>query len=500
MTRAFNADDFLLVFRRVRGQYENTFSKQLQALREMLASASESGRSKVNPDLEAHVRVYYVNAVLEALNWRMDTQAGDMGPNLVPEAALTSLERGTRRFLDYLGIERETGLPLLVVESKRPSAELPKLRNPSTVYSLPMLVSKGLGGAELAHDWNKWLISIRDYVRSVHAATDRAPLRAIITNGDWYIVFMDPEDSFLERGSCNPANIAVFKGGEISDGQPATPPETESRYREFFDCLEYHKVVANAPPMSPGTLAFNIDGKNVERVMHGLRLRYASVPQPYLSSPNISVAPVIFMKSRFGPWLTLEIPPRYFAIPHDRSQLLHYLGEVDAAAKALLAQMNERLGARFVATTLATHYGDDAEFEKLRAVREVADGAFLIATGDNTHYLLRTPTVPDCPFHEVGNAVAQGVGPDVPNFTRSLEPRSFFFSSEPHYCAHREVFAAKASPITQANKAQCGPRSGEENQAFCEIWRVDQFLCCRTCAFESVCTKAAAFHLPCHLP
>ena len=32
---------------------------------------------------------------------------------------------------------------------------------------------------------------------------------------------------------------------------------------------------------------------------------------------------------------------------------------------------------------------------------------------------------------------------------------------------------------------------------FCEIGRFEWHLCCRTCAFEEVCTKAEVFHLPC---
>jgi hypothetical protein len=32
---------------------------------------------------------------------------------------------------------------------------------------------------------------------------------------------------------------------------------------------------------------------------------------------------------------------------------------------------------------------------------------------------------------------------------------------------------------------------------FCEIFSFEEYLCCRVCAFEEVCTKAPAFRLPC---
>jgi len=42
--------------------------------------------------------------------------------------------------------------------------------------------------------------------------------------------------------------------------------------------------------------------------------------------------------------------------------------------------------------------------------------------------------------------------------------------------------------------------SGEEGQAFCEIWCFEQHLCCRTCVFEEVCAKSEVFRLPCIPP
>ena len=500
MTRIKNADEFLLELRRIRAAYNETFAPQLQKLRDGLVGAPPAAQAKVDQDLEAHIRVYTVNAILAALNWRMDVTAGDMGPNLVPEVALKSLERGTRRFLDYLGIERQTDVPLLAVETKRPSAELPRLRDPSAVYgevNPSVVVSQGLSGTALAREWNEWLDTLRDYVRSVQQAQGKTPLRVVITNGDWLIIFLDPADAFLVGGTKNPARIAVFSGS--GGGAPDGQPEMERRYGEVFEHLEYHKVAGKAPPMSIGTLAFNVEGKNVERVMHGLRLRYSSSPTNFGESPSIWVSPVIFIRSRFGAWLMLDSGAD-FMIPHAQADLPVHLGAVDAAARDLLAQVNIRLGGALAATDLAAHFGDAAAFSALKAVREVSEDTFLLATGTHTHYLLGAPTVPDCPFHDATAAVANGAGLAVPILARSVKPRSFFLSAEVHHCAHREVHAAKASQITPENRPQCGSRSGDDNQAFCEIWRVDEFLCCRTCVFEPVCTKAAAFHLPCHPP
>ena len=82
-----------------------------------------------------------------------------------------------------------------------------------------------------------------------------------------------------------------------------------------------------------------------------------------------------------------------------------------------------------------------------------------------------------------------------------MNPRAFFVSGEPHHCAHSVVADAKFSVITDANAPVCGPRSGSRGQAFCELFRFETRLCCRTCAFESVCTKTRALAIvPLHPP
>ena len=62
----------------------------------------------------------------------------------------------------------------------------------------------------------------------------------------------------------------------------------------------------------------------------------------------------------------------------------------------------------------------------------------------------------------------------------------------------QQTVKAKSCRITLENRDRCGSRSSGEQGAFCEIWRFEQHLCCRTCAFEDVCTKAEVFQgLPC---
>lgn len=140
-----------------------------------------------------------MNAFLAALNWRFDQTPDNGLPNLVPESPVRSQQRGTIRFLDYLGLERQTDNPLLIVETKRPSAELPSTLEPAATYS--EIVSRGLAGASLSGQWNQWLKDLSDYVLSAHNCALKVPKRVVITNGYWLIIFLDPTDAFLKGGT-----------------------------------------------------------------------------------------------------------------------------------------------------------------------------------------------------------------------------------------------------------------------------------------------------------
>ncbi len=485
MSRVRNADEFLLRFRGISHEYERSFGPALSNLRSQYTGRPEE--EVLNELLEVHARTYYVNAFLAALNWRLDKKPTDGLPNLVPEVPVRSVEKGSIRFLDYLGFESETDRPLLIVETKRPRASLPRAPTPAATYS--EILSRGLAGDGLIGEWNEWLDTLRDYVRSIYKKSQEVPRRVVITNGNWLILFLDPADAFLEGGEREPSRIVVFQ--DRSD--------IEGRFTEVFRHLEHQQVLGEAPPLTPGELPFH--AQEVDRAMHGLRLRYVEVTGIYQSNPVIKVAPVIWLRTRYGAWLRVESPPREYELARGDAELRAHLSEVQQAAQKLLVEVNKRLDTSLQAYPLTRHYEDEDAFAALSGVREQNSDEFLLVTGDKTHYLLPDPSVPSCPYHDWQVCQSDGVSSNPePLVVPSVDPRSFFASGALHHCAHRDVSTAKASQITATNRARCGPRSGAEGQAFCEIWRFEQHLCCRTCAYEEVCTKAPVFRLPCQRP
>jgi hypothetical protein len=119
---------------------------------------------------------------------------------MAPEMTVTS-GKGTKRRMDYFGYESDSRRPLLIVEAKRPSDELPKPSGSArltldatklspdvagvTRGALAIHIAKGLRKkAVLPKEWPKWLESLRDYVKSVKSQTGEYPLRVVLTNGE----------------------------------------------------------------------------------------------------------------------------------------------------------------------------------------------------------------------------------------------------------------------------------------------------------------------------
>ena len=506
MSRVRNANEFLDRLRKARGDYDSYFREQIENIRETY-SRNPTGKLPPHVDqvLEAHVREYFVNAFLSALNWRLEKSPGEALPNLIPESPVDSSYRGTTRFLDYLGIDtgRQGGGPLLIVETKRPRSPLPKRQEGGgSDDSLATVVHAGLCGESLGAEWEEWIATLRDYVQSVKDRTGKAPRRVVITSGEWLILFTEPEEAFCNNGSPNPKDIFTYSNRD----------EIEENYKEIFEKLEHQNVLNKAPILTIGEVPFYVRPEIIDRAMFGLRLMYIETPGLYRRSPSIKVAPVVYVGTQYGAWFCVDSHHER-EIPHQSEEIVNHLDEIDGIARQLLSNINSGLGATLVCSSLINHYHDGENSDPidermyLPGIREInrsqnSATEFLVLTGHNTHFFLNESSVPDCPHHNWAESHREGYASDNgPVEKRSTwNPRSFFISREVHHCAHRDVREAKGSRITDMNRDRCGPRSGGKGEAFCEIWRFEEHLCCRTCAFEDVCTRAQVFNLPCQRP
>ena len=506
MIRVRNADEFRTAFQRARADYDRIFKPHLDKARALYDRLPAERRPPdFDESLEHHARCYVINALLAGLNWRLNLTPEDGLPNLLPEVGVRSQMSGKRRFLDYLGVEHPTDNPLLIVEAKRPSSPLPVLTalpdisssgpGPSSLHGAiavtnadSVVISRGLTGEALNGDWPQWLRDMRDYVRSVKVATSQTPKRVVITNGHWIVLFLRPDEAFIEESGCDPRTIVVFR----------SPDEILEGSAFLFTQLEHQRVLGEAPTLKPVELPFHVESHQIQQAMHGLRLRYEQAQAIYQREPMIYVAPVVFLHTDLGAWLRVEPSGVQFPIPHKRDQITAHLEAVRQRAQELLSEICNTLEIDLRPTTVAAHFGDVDSFEAQKAVVKLPGDEYWIMTGEETHYLLAEPTVADCPHHDYASSHSLGVAAvPGPVLQRSVDPRSFFYSPETHHCSHLNVALAKSQAVTPENRERCGSRSSRDGEAFCEIWSFERRLCCRTCVFEAVCTRAQTFRLPC---
>ena len=488
MKRNWTAADFerdLTVFS---AEYDDQFAIIAAQLRADYAEKSPDPDGELDKLLESHVRVF-IDALLASLNWQTGVRAPGR-TNLVPEAPLRSGDRSSVRFLDYLGFEGgQPKKPLLIVEAKRPSSNLPRTRASGNGPEEPATaLIKGLAGAQMTEDWSEWLRTARDYVRSTTGRADHPPKRMVITNGDWLITFTNPYETFCQdRPDLRTIRVFSNRVDVLRD------------YADVFELLEHQQVLGDVPPLAVEELAFYATSADVDRILHGLRLIYQVDEDFFAAAPSIKVMPVLHLRTRLGFWLVVEERMVGEALPKRPDDLAGHFDKVSSRARELLSKAHAVLGVSLAPTKLAQHYqeSEPAEYPVgllgIRRVWHPRAEEYLIATGSHTHFFTLTPTVAECPFHrteETGN-----VPLGIPGQT--MDPRSFFIIGQDQRCCHIGAHQGKRTPLRPENRARCGPRSNPNMEPFCEIFRFEEYLCCRTCAFEEVCTRAQVFVLPC---
>lgn len=493
ISRVRSGNDFRIAYRRIQADYDRLYEPQVASVRTILSDPKRKDPN-LEEALEAHVRTYRIDQILNALRWVITPSTPAEIANMIPEAQVDPAT-GARRFMDYFGYEHTVHEPLLVVEAKRPS-EFPIRTGGSTETASAEVTEWLKQPDEAPGQWRKWIPSLQEYVVSVFDRIGKFPVRAAITDGDWLVVFENPQDSFGPDGQRDGRYVHAF----------IDSADVDNRYDLVFRLLDQRFVSRLATEVAPGAIAGLIAPERVVRLLHGLRLRYATSETVGTLVPTITVIPTILLRSDTGSWLRVarsEGANDLHFVPYRYEELHRHLEEVNADAVRLLGRVNQQLGLHLQPASLEEHYADHEAFEGMPGVEQMQfDGDhFRIVTGKATHYLLAQPTVPNCPHHDFGRSVELHcqVG-ELPIINRSIEtPRAYFVNSQLHHCCHEDVDAAKHVLISEENEHRCGVRSGRNGDAFCEIAPFDDFLCCRTCCFQEVCTSTQILRLPCNI-
>jgi len=507
-----NNEEFRREFLKLKKQYEHTYNT---LYKNVLASLDPKALPQEEEDtrLEAQVRAHLIHPLLHSLNWRMNVENEYNQTNLSVEVGVRSSGRGTRRFFDCFGFDMdELGsiCPLMIVETKRPNLPLPidTERGDSFLPSTPQIelpnrdekdvatnISEYLSGKEMnlpMGEWPGWLATLRDYTKSTFDTTGQTPKRVVITNGDWLVIFLDPDDAFLNESRCDPDRIIVFENRQ----------RIVDRYKEVFNWLWHDYLTDKAQTfITPGQLGFNISRSTVTSIIRGIHLLHRKDQGFERIKPSIEVRPIVFLRREHGHWIRVEYKEDGYSLTSNRDGLQEHLGHVAQRADELLGDINGRLECALLPANLGEHYSRNNNLDELKGVKciklEYNIAEYLVVTGVNAHFLSRDSHTANCPYHcyikgrDLGHAI------NSPKMTSGFDEPCFFPDGDDCHCAHSEIYASKREPVHASNRERCGPRSGDDGSPFCEIYPFERFLCCKACVFHPICSVTEVFRLPC---
>lgn len=437
---------------------------------------------------EHDTRAFFFDRLLQLLGWNLGA-----GGDVAEEARIKA---GTTNFVDYVGVDQDTRAPVLIVEAKAWDKPIIKGKGEKRDWSKPKLIVEAIkhvnarGGEEsspVTAEWHGHLSQLARYVRTFKEQYGHSVSRAVLSSGQWLLVFTDPVLTFCEA-KVNDQQFRLFESGEYVE-----------RAHVIFQQLARVTVADPAPiHIRPSELVDHVNKENFVAAYHGMLIRYEESGFPTLAqSPRILIYPALIIQRNDDKLFTVidsEVP-----VPMQTSRNVNgeeiigpHLAEVATAAKELLQSCSEELDLSlapgeladfpgFPTTSVVDASGVAPNKQQKQFVKPVRNSSenWLAVTGSQTHYLHEIPKVA-CRFNAWAacDAIGRSIGPNAINSPATREPRAFFVDGQPHHCAHRTV--------------------ADRRSARCYIEAIDARTCCSACVYHGSCwSPAEAAKLPC---
>jgi hypothetical protein len=245
--------------------------------------------------LEHVTRRHLIDIFLIALGWNLIQQ----GHEILEEA---QAKGETTLFLDYLGVNPDSRVPLFIVEAKawaKPfvsasAATIDRSGANNAMDTGSSLIARAVdhvnkGGAEssspVSLEWTRWIAKLRDYVRTVHQNSGYCAQRVIITSGQWLVIFCNPTAAFLHDNGATDRSILCFCGDELIE-----------KSDQIHDWLARETLIRNPPErLRPAQLTAYLDTSDVAHVFRALWVVHRTDGAHWDVHPQLTLLP---------PWLS----------------------------------------------------------------------------------------------------------------------------------------------------------------------------------------------------
>jgi len=448
-------------------EHEHEASKGLA-----VGSMAGKGRELIT---EAQVRRYILDPLFNWIGWTVDAPARLLveAPVELPAAA------AHRRFLDYHGREvsadgAETSL--LIVEAKRLSVELPSQASAGTKAAAGVadtLRELHAGKPRATNTtWKKIVSSLADYVCRVSAANGGSPKRVLLTNGSWFLVFLCPKKTLVDK-IIEDSEILVFIDLE----------DAEHRAIELYSALSYQVLCDHVPPQHCADLyRFLKEEDCVLDVCVSVEISTGTVPD---RQPVFAMGMVVQVRVPGAGWIQFSASGNgqdRILVDHRSDRIEHCMSELEEQLGVLLDRIGQQ--AKFKLTS-ASDFEEDRKHNRISPkwpdtilLNRITKDLYLLHLGDQLRPLVPSSDYDDCKFHSFGPCHADGVAVgESPLLRQSTNPAAYFPSGSPFHCAHKVVHSIR------------------ENR--CPLQVLDEFLCCRRCSLQARCWPVGFDQFPC---
>lgn len=426
------------------------------------ASFSGQGRDLI---LEAQVRACLLDPLLKELGW-------DIASTMLVEAGIEGInDVEHRRFLDYFGVGTLSDTKSLVlVEAKRLSVSLPLH---DTGMDSRQIIIDALGNSfksdtdihPLSPEWAKILRTLADYVARLAHSNYGAPKRAVLSNGEWFIVFLEPFKSLLER-RLEPKDFIVA----------TSLSEASKLARELVDALAFEYLVEFSPAINCEDLRLHADhgAGNLNAVL-SYEVYTGAIGQ---NRAEIGFQPSVVVQVPSGRWLRFTDHSQNRTLLRGIDKLPEDMDELDSNSQILVGKLHAQAHLTFIDSKA---YEDSImrkpEFPSTTLVRLEAPNCHVLHTGVVVTPFVNLGEYTNCPYHAHGQAFQEGhaVTPS-PILRPTINPPVHFTSGSPNHCSSKKT---------------------ENLKKDCPMMAITRHVCCRACSLQTRCWPDGFDALPC---
>jgi len=458
--------------------------------------------------LEHHIREFFIDHFLKILNWnssplsKLDNYLFNSN-NITGEVRVKSVKTEKVRFLDYLGFEYKYSelISLLILEAKRPNIDLPKINMGSSSelkYAIAQFYAEKksrnnfdnhLQVKSITKEWRVFLNTAEDYIKSVKKKTDQYPLRYVMTNGKWIIIYEKPNVIIESTDYEQIAKTISICYDEI---------DILNRAGEIFNLLDFYSLTSKTIHIPPNQILFYIASEQIKSVTKGLTIHYSKIPSYNNPTPCWSIKTfVLLIAENYNTIMVVSAKKDSVRIIDG----LNVFDKIHEHGSNLFKEVESTLGDNSRVFSVQEYSNVEKLFRHRPWVKCLTENTinedceiFEIITGNTFTMVFES----DCPCKYNYDHECDPPADETPLRSSSVTPRSMFGDGSEFHCAHGNIFNLKISQVLEINRNRCGPRSAKDGEAFCELYSFEQYLCCKCCVFHEVCFEAEVFqHRPC---